>query len=194
MKSLIIASNNKHKIEEISPLISKYFRVLSLEEIGFTAELEETAPTLEGNAFIKANTIFSTYNSDCFADDTGLEVDALGGRPGVYSARYAGPSHESEANMKKLLAEMDGMTNRNARFRTVICLILNGETYYFEGIVNGSIISSPRGNKGFGYDPIFQPTGFNNTFAEMDMVTKNQISHRAIATQKLVQFLNNQNL
>ncbi|MBK7212033.1 MAG: non-canonical purine NTP diphosphatase [Bacteroidales bacterium] len=192
MKSLVIASNNQHKIEEISPLISDHFKLLSLYDIGFDAELEETASTLEGNALMKAEAIFSKFKSDCFADDTGLEIEALDGRPGVYSARYSGTAHDSEANMKKVLTEMDGKTNRNARFRTVICLIIEGKFHYFEGIVNGILTSSPKGNQGFGYDPIFQPIGFSNTFAEMDLQTKNQISHRAIAVQKLVKFLNSQ--
>lgn len=192
MKSIIIASNNQHKIEEISPLISDHFKLLSLKDIGFDEELEESASTLEGNALLKAEAIFTKFKADCFADDTGLEIEALDGRPGVYSARYSSTAHDSQANMKKVLTEMDGKINRNARFRTVICLIIEGKIHYFEGIVNGILTSLPRGNQGFGYDPIFQPMGFSNTFAEMDLFTKNQISHRAIAIQKLVKFLNNQ--
>ena len=154
-------------------------------------EIPETADTLEGNALQKARYIHTHFQTDCFADDTGLEVEALNGAPGVYSARYAGPGHDSEANMRKLLADLEGENNRKARFCTVIALILDGKEYLFEGIVNGRIIEEKKGSAGFGYDPIFVPDGYSQTFAELGDDIKNQISHRAMATHKLAEFLSN---
>jgi XTP/dITP diphosphohydrolase len=160
-----------------------------LSQAGIHEEIPETAQTIEENAVLKARYIFNHYNFDCFADDTGLEVEALNNAPGVYSARYAGEQKSSEDNINKLLAELNGKTNRNARFKTVIALILNGKEYLFEGIINGRIANEKRGEKGFGYDPVFIPNGYEKTFAEMSTSEKNNISHRAIAVQKLAKFL-----
>ena len=167
------------------------FATNNLSDIQCHDEIPETADTLEGNALQKARYIHTHFQTDCFADDTGLEVEALNGAPGVYSARYAGPGHDSEANMRKLLADLEGESNRKARFRTVIALILDGKEYLFEGIVNGRIIEEKKGSAGFGYDPIFVPDGYNQTFAELGDDIKNRISHRAMATHKLAEFLSN---
>ena len=164
-------------------------RIVSLNEIGCHDDIPETADTLEGNALLKARYVAQRYGCDCFADDTGLEVEALDNAPGVYSARYAGTGHDSEANMRKLLREMEGKNNRKARFRTAIALIRKGHEQLFEGIVNGSITTEKRGDSGFGYDPIFQPEGFEGTFAQLGDDVKNAISHRALACQKLAAFL-----
>lgn len=167
---------------------------MSLNDIDCHADIPETADTLEGNARLKAGYIYQNYGMDCFADDTGLEVEALGGAPGIYSARYAGgEGHDSEANMRKLLSEMEGKENRRARFRTAICLIEGGEEHLFEGIVQGNIIEARRGTAGFGYDPVFQPEGYAETFAEMGNEEKNKISHRARAVQQLVEYLRSEN-
>ncbi len=193
MKKLVFATNNAHKLDEIRAILGSKVEVLSLKDIRCDADIPETADTLEGNAALKAEYIYRHYGLDCFADDTGLEVEALNGAPGVYSARYAGgEGHDSEANMKKLLAELKGIANRNARFRTAICLIESGEKRLFEGIVNGSIIEEKRGDSGFGYDPIFVPEGYTETFAEMGNEEKNKISHRARAVEQLCKYLNNQ--
>lgn len=193
MKKLVFATNNAHKLDEIRAILGSKVEVLSLKDIRCDADIPETADTLEGNAALKAEYIYRHYGLDCFADDTGLEVEALNGAPGVYSARYAGgDGHDSEANMKKLLAELKGIANRNARFRTAICLIESGEKRLFEGIVNGSIIEEKRGDSGFGYDPIFVPEGYTETFAEMGNEEKNKISHRARAVEQLCKYLNNQ--
>lgn len=189
MKTLVFATNNLHKLEEVKNITRHLVRVVSLSEINCHDEIPETADTLEGNALQKARYIKEQYGYDCFADDTGLEVEALDNAPGVYSARYAGPGHDSEANMHKLLHEMEGKENRKARFRTVIALILEGREYLFEGVIQGVITTEKRGDSGFGYDPIFQPDGYLQTFAELGNDTKNQISHRAIAVQKLAAFL-----
>jgi XTP/dITP diphosphohydrolase len=189
MKNLIFATNNKHKLEEITPLIQNQFRVISLAEIGCNEEIEESADTLEGNACLKARYIFEKYGFDCFADDTGLEIDSLDGRPGVYSARYAGEPHNFEANIYKVLKELEGNKNRKARFRTVIILIINGIEFQFEGAIEGRILENIRGSNGFGYDPIFIPDGYSQTFAEMPLSEKNKISHRALALEKLIVFL-----
>jgi XTP/dITP diphosphohydrolase len=165
------------------------YRILSLDDIGFYGEIEETAPDLEGNALIKARLIHEKTGSGCFADDTGLEVDFLEGRPGVHSARYAGEYATYADNVNKLLGEMDGAENRNARFRTVIALILDGREYLFEGRVDGTILTAPRGDSGFGYDPVFVPDGYTRTFAEMTSVEKNSISHRGMAIERLLRFL-----
>lgn len=187
---IVFATNNQHKLEEIRAILGSSFEVLSLKDIDCNVDIPETGKTLEENALQKAQYIFDHYHVDVFADDTGLEVDALNGAPGVYSARYAGgEGHDSEANMTKLLNELGENNNRKARFRTVIALIQQGEVHEFEGIVNGEIIRERRGGEGFGYDPIFQPDGYDQTFAELGKDIKNHISHRARATQKLAEFL-----
>ncbi len=164
-------------------------RLSGLDDIGCHEEIPEPYDTLEENAMAKARHVFSHYGKNCFADDTGLEVEALNGQPGVMSARYAGPEKNSRANMDKLLRELDGVSNRKARFRTVIALILDGKEYFFEGIVNGTIIREARGSRGFGYDPVFIPEGYEQTFGELDAATKNRISHRYAAIKKLADFL-----
>ena len=188
MKKLIFATNNPNKLAEIKSAV-KTFEVVGLKEMGIHEDIAETGTTLEENALIKSQYIFQKTGLDCFADDTGLEVKALNGRPGVYSARYAGPNCSAVDNMGKLLNELENHDDRSARFRTVISLILNGEKYYFEGEVMGDILSQKKGVDGFGYDPIFQPKGFSASFAEMSMTQKNEISHRGIAVKKLIQFL-----
>jgi XTP/dITP diphosphohydrolase len=190
MNELIFATNNQHKLTEIQSLIGNNFIIKSLQQIGCYEDIPETEPTLEGNALLKARYVFDTFGKNCFADDTGLEIDALDGRPGVFSARYASDAHDFEANIDKVLGELSGITNRKARFRTVIALFRDGSIHYFEGIVNGEIIKERRGCKGFGYDPVFLPDGYEHTFAEMSLLEKNMISHRAIAVNKLVDFLN----
>jgi XTP/dITP diphosphohydrolase len=186
---LVFATNNLHKLGEVQHLLGDQFELLRLEDIGCTAEVPENQDTLEGNASEKAHFIYDQYKFDCFADDTGLEIEALHGAPGVYSARYAGPSKDSTQNMRKVLKELENESNRDARFRCVISLILNSQEYLFEGIVNGIIMQEPRGNLGFGYDPVFRPDGYTVSFAEMPLEIKNQISHRALAVNKLVSFL-----
>lgn len=188
-KKLVFATNNAHKLEEVSQIVKDIVDIVSLNDINCHDDIEETGSTLEENALLKSRYINVRYGFDCFADDTGLEVEALNGSPGVYSARYAGNAHDSEANIVKLLNELEGVQNRNARFRTVISLILNGEEYLFEGIITGKIITDRKGNNGFGYDPIFIPEGYSNTFAELGNEIKNKISHRAQATKKLCDFL-----
>lgn len=190
MIKLIFATNNQHKLEEVSHLIKDNYKILSLKDINCFEEIPETSDTIKGNASQKSHYIFDKFVIDCFADDTGLEIESLDGRPGVYSARYAGEEHNFEKNMNKVLAEMNGITNRKARFKTVISLILNGKENFFEGIINGIILTEKRGQEGFGYDPIFQPDGFDKSFAEMDLEEKNKISHRAIAIKNLVNYLN----
>jgi len=187
---LIFATNNQHKISEIQSLIGDNFILKSLQQIGCTEDIPETEPTLEGNALLKAQYVFNKYGKNCFADDTGLEIEALDGRPGVFSARYATDGHDFEANIDKVLAELAGVENRKARFRTVVALIREGSVHYFEGIVNGEIITERKGIKGFGYDPVFLPDGYKQTFAEMPLDEKNKISHRARAVKKLIDFLN----
>lgn len=191
MRKLVFATNNAHKLEEIRAILGDKVEVLSLKDIQCEADIPETADTLEGNAALKAEYIYRHYGLDCFADDTGLEVEALNGAPGVYSARYAGgEGHDSEANMRKLLAEMKGKENRKAQFRTSICLIEGGTEHLFEGVVKGEIIEAKRGASGFGYDPVFMPEGYTETFAEMGSEEKNRISHRARAVQALCAYLN----
>lgn len=189
MKELVFVTNNQHKLREINEIAGGKFKILSLADIGFTDEIEETAETIPGNASLKAWHIFEKYGKDCFADDTGLEIDALGGRPGVKSARYAGEECNPENNIKKVLREMEGLTNRTARFRTVISLIMDGRETLFEGTVEGVILPEKRGREGFGYDPVFLPEGYDKSFAEMSAEEKNRISHRGRATQKLISFL-----
>ena len=193
MKKIVFATNNQHKLSEIRQILGDRVEVLSLKDINCDVDIPETGTTLEANALQKAQYIYDHYQMDVFADDSGLEVDALGGAPGVYSARYAGgEGHDSEANMAKLLHELGENNNRHARFRTVIALIIQGQVHEFEGIVNGEITRERRGGEGFGYDPIFQPEGYDKTFAELGAKVKNQISHRAKATKKLVEFLQKQ--
>ena len=191
MKTLIFASNNSHKLSEIRNLLDNIVDIQSLKDINLEGVIPETSDTLEGNATQKAEWIYNRTGKNCFADDTGLEVEALDGAPGVYSARYAGENCSFTDNVNKLLKAMEGKTNRKARFRTVICLIENGKKHYFEGIVNGTIVEKGSGNMGFGYDPIFVPDGYNISFAEMPIDEKNKISHRGLATQKLVEYLKN---
>lgn len=189
MKTLVFATNNKHKLDEVRKITSGLVNIVSLEDIDCHDDIPETSDTLEGNALQKAEYIKEHYGLDCFADDTGLEVEALNNAPGVFSARYAGPGHDSESNMNKLLEEMNNIENRKARFRTVIALLLNDKQYVFEGIVNGEITKEKRGTTGFGYDPIFIPDNYTQTFAEMGNDIKNTISHRAEAVKKLSAFL-----
>ena len=188
-RKLVFATNNAHKLEEIRAIMGDNIEILSLNDIDCHDDIPETAATLEGNASIKAHYIYDHYGMDCFADDTGLEVDCLNGAPGVFSARYAGDGHDSEANMNKLLHEMQGKTDRKARFRTVISLIQHGEENLFEGIVEGAITTDRQGTSGFGYDPIFRPNGYDLTFAQLGNEVKNRISHRAKAVDSLCHFL-----
>lgn len=189
-RKLVFATNNAHKLEEVTAILGEHIELLSLNDIDCHTDIPETADTLEGNARLKSSFIFENYGMDCFADDTGLEVEALNGAPGVYSARYAGgEGHDSQANMRKLLHDLEGVENRKAQFRTAISLILGGKEYLFEGVVKGEIIKEKRGDSGFGYDPIFQPEGYDKTFAELGNDIKNTISHRARAVQKLCEFL-----
>lgn len=189
-RKLVFATNNAHKLSEICAIIGDKFEILSLNDIECFADIPETADTLEGNALQKAEYVYNNYGLDCFADDTGLEVDALGGRPGVHTARYAFPDrYDPEANTEKLLQELDGKENRRARFRTAIAYIRGGEKYLFEGVVEGEISTEKRGDKGFGYDPVFIPENTGKTFAELGVEVKNQISHRARAVAKLCEYL-----
>jgi len=187
---LVFATNNKNKVIEVQPLLPKSIEVLSLAEIGCTEDIVETEATLQGNAKLKADYITNNYGYDCFADDTGLEVKALNGTPGVYSARYAGLNATYKDNVVKMLREMKGLQVRKAQFRTVIALNLNGSQFIFEGRCKGEILEEEQGEKGFGYDPIFKPEGFDKTFAEMNLEEKGKISHRGLAVKELVKFLN----
>ena len=186
---LVFASNNKNKIQEIQALVPNIIQIVSLEEIGCIEDIQETADTIEGNAILKANYVTEKYGYDCFADDTGLEVDALNGAPGVYSARYAGEQKDANDNMDKLLSELKDESNRKANFKTVIALNLNGKQNLFTGIINGKIIEEKIGTNGFGYDPIFVADGYEKTFAELTMEEKSTISHRGIAVKELILFL-----
>lgn len=191
---IIFATGNRNKLREIQALIGSRAELSTPADHGITEDIPENQPTLEGNALQKARYIYEKTGMNCFADDTGLEVEALGGEPGVYSARYAavngaGEGHSSEANMALLLKRLQGVENRRARFRTVIALILNGEEHLFEGVVEGEITRDRSGAEGFGYDPVFRPTGYEQTFAEMPLELKNSISHRGRATAKLIDFL-----
>lgn len=188
-RKFVFATNNIHKLEEVSVMLYNKIELLSLKDINCKVDIPETADTLEGNALLKARYIYENYQMNCFGDDSGLEVEALNGAPGVYSARYAGEGHDSEANMKKLLKALEGIENRKAQFRTVFALILNGKEHLFEGTIKGEIIKVRRGTSGFGYDPIFVPEGYTQTFAEMGNEVKNKISHRAQATHKLCKFI-----
>jgi len=188
---LVFASNNKHKIAEIQGMLPSTIKVLSLEDIGCFEDIPETADTIEGNAILKADHVTKKYGYDCFADDTGLEVEALNGEPGVYSARYAGEQKNADDNMDKLLAALSDKPNRNAQFKTVIALNLDGKQHLFPGIVKGKITHHKTGNNGFGYDPVFQPEGFSKTFAQFPMEEKAEMSHRGIAVRALIAFLKN---
>ncbi|MEA5138821.1 non-canonical purine NTP diphosphatase [Arcicella rigui] len=192
MKKLCFATNNSHKVEEVQAVLGNRFELSTLKQIGCNEELPETGNTLEANSLQKASYLFDNYQVNCFADDTGLEVTALNGEPGVYSARYAGEQRSHSDNINLLLKNLSGKTDRSAQFRTVITLIIDGKVEQFEGVVKGEIIETLRGNEGFGYDPIFIPEGFDRTFAEMSMEEKGKISHRGRAFEKLVQFLNQQ--
>ncbi|ERJ80398.1 non-canonical purine NTP pyrophosphatase, RdgB/HAM1 family [Prevotella disiens JCM 6334 = ATCC 29426] len=190
---IVFATNNEHKLSEIKNILGSCFEIVSLKDIGCNVDIPETAQTLEGNASIKSHFIYDNYHLNCFADDTGLEVDALNGEPGVHSARYdEHTDHDSEANMRKLLAKLGDNANRNAHFRTIISLIIDGEEYQFEGRVEGKIATEKSGTEGFGYDPIFIPEGYDKSFAELGEQIKNQISHRARAVQKLAAYLKQQ--
>lgn len=189
MKKIVFATNNQHKLSEVRDIFEEKFKVVSLAEINCNEDIPETAETLEENAALKAQHVYENYQLDCFADDTGLEIEALGGKPGVFSARYAGEPSNSEKNVEKILKEMHEIENRNAQFRTVICLIEDGKKSFFEGIIKGTISKSPSGNNGFGYDPIFIPYGYDKCFAELSSEEKNKISHRALAVNKLTEYL-----
>jgi XTP/dITP diphosphohydrolase len=189
MRKLVFATNNDHKLRELQQILPSEFELLSLNDIGCIDEIPETGPTLEVNATQKSFYIWDKYGIDCFADDTGLEIEALENEPGVFSARYAGEERSATANMLKVLAKMANETNRKARFRCVVSLIIDGDEKHFEGIVDGLILTEKRGETGFGYDPIFQPDGYNCSFAEMSADDKNQISHRGRAVMKLVDYL-----
>ena len=188
MKKLVFATNNNNKLKEIRSAIS-HFEIVGLKDISINEDIPETGNTLKANALQKAKYIYEKTGLDCFADDTGLEIEALDGKPGVHSARYAGPECDSESNIKKVLRDLKSYENRKAQFKTVIALIINGKEYFFDGKVKGDILKSKTGNDGFGYDPIFKPNGFNESFAEMSVELKNNISHRGLAVKKLVKFL-----
>lgn len=188
---LVFATNNKHKIEEVQHLLKENFQLRSLQNIGCKEELPETGTTLEANASQKAKYIYEKFGVNCFADDTGLEIEALNGQPGVYSARYAGEEKSAEKNIEKVLSTMKNITNRNAFFKTIISLIINNKNYLFEGLIQGTISTEVKGINGFGYDPIFIPIGYSKSFAEFSLEEKNKISHRGIAIRKLAEFLNN---
>ena len=187
---LVFATHNQHKTSEAAAIAGSKWTLKMLTDIGCHTDIPETADTLQGNALQKAQYVKEHYHFNCFADDTGLEIEALNGRPGVFSARYAGEQCSFQDNMDKVLKEMEGITNRKACFRTVIALVLDDQTYYFEGRIDGQITTEPHGTEGFGYDPIFLPDGYTQTFAEMSAELKNKISHRGLAMQKLMQFLN----
>lgn len=192
MQKICFATHNPNKLREVSEMLSGQYEVLGLEQIGCHEEIPETGTTLEENSLIKARHVYDNYQIDCFADDTGLEVEALGGEPGVYSARYAGEPADSKSNMNKLLANLQGQANRSARFRTVITLIQAGDITTHEGIVTGQITDKLQGKEGFGYDPIFIPSGYEQTFAEMTSADKNAISHRGRAIKNLIDYLSSQ--
>lgn len=187
---IVFATHNQHKTAEARDILGPDWILKNLQDIGQLEEIPETSDTLQGNALQKAQYVFEKYHTNCFADDTGLEIEALNGRPGVYSARFAGEHCSYSDNVNKVLSEMEGMTNRRACFKTVVALILDGETFYFEGRIGGHITEKPSGEGGFGYDPVFMPDGYDRTFAELSAEEKNKISHRGIAMSKLVKFLN----
>lgn len=189
MKKLVFATNNEHKTQEIRHALEGQYEVLNLQDIGCSEDIPETADTFEGNASLKSQYVVAHFNLDCFADDSGLEVEALNNEPGVYSARYSG-TRDSVENINLVLEKLKNQSNRKARFKTVISLVQDGVNHFFEGTVEGTIRTELSGSAGFGYDPVFQPEGYAITFAEMSMAEKNQISHRAIALQKMIDFLN----
>ena len=189
MKEIVFATNNEHKIKELQQIVGSDIKLLSLKDIGCNVDIPETKDTLEGNARDKSLYVYNNYKYNCFSDDTGLEIEALNNEPGVYSARYAGDEKNSEANMLKVLEKLNSFENKKARFRTIVSLIINGKEHQFEGIVNGKITENAKGTKGFGYDPIFIPDSYSETFAELPSEIKNTISHRALAVKKLVAFL-----
>jgi len=189
MKKIVFATNNTHKLTEVREILAPQYEIISLAELNCFDEIPETATTLEGNALLKANYIYQKFGVDCFADDTGLEVEALNGEPGVYSARYAGETQDAKANVAKLLNELGDNNNRNACFKTVIALLINGEKTIFEGRIDGRIATMPTGDTGFGYDPVFIPNGYSQSFAELGSEIKNNISHRALAVKKLASHL-----
>ncbi|MDB0011058.1 RdgB/HAM1 family non-canonical purine NTP pyrophosphatase [Flavobacteriales bacterium] len=188
VKKIVFATGNPNKLKEINSAISS-FEIVGLKDLGITEEIPETGDTLKKNALQKAKYVYDKTGLDCFSDDTGLEIEAINNRPGVYSAMYAGPDCNAENNMRKVLKELEGKTNRNAQFKTVIALILQGKEYFFEGVVSGKILKEKIGKDGFGYDPIFRPIGYKESFAEMSIAQKNEISHRGLAVKKLVKFL-----
>jgi XTP/dITP diphosphohydrolase len=187
-KKLVFATNNIHKTEEVADILAPEYQVLNLKDINCSVDIPETGNTFAENATLKSSYVYQHYHLDCFADDSGLEAEALNNEPGIFSARYSGVRDDA-ANLQLLLTNLEGKSNRKARFKTVISLLKNGENHLFEGVIEGTIRTEPAGNKGFGYDPIFQPDGYNITFAEMEMSEKNKISHRALAMQKLIDFL-----
>lgn len=189
MNEICFVTGNKNKLREVQNLLTNY-KIVSLDDLNFSEDIAETENTIQGNAELKASFIYNKYNIDCFSDDTGLFIDSLGGLPGVKSARYAGENCNSEENINLVLKNLKDKSDRNASFKTVICLILNNIRYFFEGVINGKITEEKVGNGGFGYDPIFVPEGFNKTFSELTLNEKNAISHRGIAVNKLVNFLN----
>lgn len=193
MNNIIFATNNQNKVEEVRAVLGSRFNIITLKEAGIDIDIPEPHDTLEANATEKSKTIFTITNQNCFSEDTGLEVEALNGEPGVKSARYAGEARSFDDNIEKLLGKLQSSENKTARFRTVISLILDEKEYFFEGICNGKIISERKGNNGFGYDPVFIPDGSDQTFAEMDMTEKNKFSHRKKAMEKLINFLNDKN-
>lgn len=192
MSEIVFATNNAHKLEEIIRICPQELKLVSLSDLGFFDDIPETGMTLSENASQKAWFIYNKFKKNCFADDTGLEIEALNGAPGVFSARYAGEARDAKQNMELVLTQMNAVENRSARFRTVISLIIDGNEYQFEGVVNGAIATSPQGEQGFGYDPVFVPEGFDITFAQMEMTVKNKISHRGRAVAALVDFFKTQ--
>lgn len=188
IQKLVFATNNAHKTEEVAKILAPNYKVLNLKDINCLVDIPETGDTFAENATLKSSYVFENFGLDCFADDSGLEVEALNNEPGIYSARYSGIK-DDVTNLQLLLKNMEGKTNRRARFKTVISLLKNGENHLFEGAIEGTIRTAASGTKGFGYDPIFQPDGYDTTFAEMDMTEKNKISHRALAMQQLIEFL-----
>lgn len=190
MQQLVFATNNRHKLEEVQARINGQIKLLSLEDIGCTDDIAETGLTFAENASIKSHYIFDKYKLNCFGDDSGLEIDALNGEPGIYSARYAGTHGNHQANIDLVLKKLEGVQNRSARFKTVISLLWDNEEHFFEGVVEGTIRTERSGSEGFGYDPIFEPLGYDVTFAQMSMEQKNSISHRGRAVDQLIAFLN----
>lgn len=190
METIVFATANKHKVREVKQLLGSQYEILSLKDIGCEEDIPETQDTIAGNAQQKARYLKAHYGRDCFAEDTGLEIDALDGAPGVYTARYAGPQRDPQDNMQLVLEQLADTNERSARFRTVIALILDGKEYLFEGVAEGNIAEQQSGTEGFGYDPVFIPEGYDQTFAELDSAEKNAISHRGKAVEKLAQFLN----